>query len=30
MRKKEYLKSRSVIVQVFILQKDFGLLADFP
>lgn len=29
MRKKEYLKSRSVIVQG-ILQKDFGLLADFP
>lgn len=29
MRKKEYLKSRSVIEQG-ILQKNFGLLADFP
>lgn len=29
MRKKEYLKSCSVIVQG-ILQKDFGLLAEFP
>lgn len=30
MRKKEYLKSRSVIVQGIHSPKDFGLLADFP